>query len=154
MISLSPKYIAFLHISNPPNVYALKKAEEAAKKTSKPETFQRHDVESVARKQLLNNLGCFKTIYVHLSDLQVKVYSRESNRVLGASPAVAELGHDKENLKKFAGSPQFCFGMFYPQDQLFLIDDIFEWSHNRLPWSKIRTAQSIIEEEKNAEKSS
>lgn len=154
MISLSPKYIAFLYISHPPNVYDLKRAEEAARKTSKPETFQSHDVESLERQQLLNSLGCFKTIYVHLADLQVMANPRANNRVLGTSPAVADLGHDKENLKKFAGNPQFCWGMFYPQDQLFLIDDIFEWSHHRLPWSKVRTAQSIIDAEKHAEKSS
>lgn len=151
-LNLGLDLIPFLEISSPPNIYNLKRAREAAeKKYSKNgnKTFIRWDVEKVEREELLRSFSCFNTTYVSVGTLEKKINSdRENNLVFTTSPALCELGNDKDKLKNFAGAPQFSFGKYVYGDKLFLIEDIYRWSHNQISWSEIRTAKSIIESEK------
>lgn len=142
------KYLVFLQISNPPSSFRIRTAKEKAiKKTSNP-TFQRWDVEKVEREELLNNYSEFKIIFVSPSDIIAKSKEEYGDLIHGTYPALCELSHNKDRIKKHAGSPQFCFGMYYDADKLFLLDDIISWSHNRMSWSEIKTANSLIKIER------
>lgn len=145
-IQLKINHIPFLKIENPPNIYDLKRVKEAARKRTKVETFIRWDVEKVERQKLLNSYSSFETLYISLGELEKKADPKENNLIGISLPGLTDLYSNKEKVKKYAGAPQFAYGGYYYTDKLFLIEDIFEWSHSRISWSEIRTAASIIEE--------
>lgn len=145
-LSLKINHIPFLQIENPPNIYKLKRVKEVARKRTKVETFQRWDVEKVERAKLLNNYSSFETVYITLGELEKKADPKENDLIGISWPGLTKLGSEKEKVKKYAGSPQFAFGQYFYADKLFLMEDVFAWSHSRISWSEIRTAKSIIEE--------
>lgn len=154
-LNLKINYIPFLHIGSPPSNYNLKQAKLAAeKKHGKGErykTFRQWDVEKVERAALLNSFGSFQTVYVDIGELKRKADRKnktnyENDIVWTGNPGLVAYGLDKERIKKFSAAPQFAFGGGVYSDKLFLIEDIFEWSHHRISWSEIRTAESIIED--------
>lgn len=150
-LNLKINHIPFLHIESPPSIYNLQQAKLQAQKKSKNKTFQRWDVEKVERAELLNSFGSFETVYVDIGELEKKADAKNKNKyendiIWTGNPGLVAYGLDKERVKKHTACPQFAFGRGVYSDKLFLIEDIFEWSHHRISWSEIRTAESIIED--------
>jgi hypothetical protein len=140
-------YLYFIHIYLPPSPYDLKRAKDVAKKKSKDAVFQRWAVEDVEKSELLRNIFPLNLIMVSKSEIVKKSKEERNNLIHGSIPALAS-NKTKEQLKKFAGTPQFAFGQYYESKNLFLVDDIMEWSHHRISWEEIRTAKSFIETNK------
>jgi hypothetical protein len=145
-----PKHIAFLYIGNPPSNYRLHEAKKSAQKRTKNKTVQRWEVEKVERKELMNSFNSFETVYVSLDEIKQESKLSEPGERIGITyPGITELGTNREKIKKFAAAPQFAFGAYYEQNKLFLMDDIFEWSHHRISWSQIRTAKDLVDQERS-----
>ena len=134
------KYTPFLYIPFPPSRFELNRAKENSIKKrggrKVNSTFVRWDVEKVENQHFILHHGR-ETVYVNIEN---EIKEKRGDRVFVTS---AGLAANKEVLEKF-GKPQFAFGIYYEKSKLFLMDDIFEWSHHRIPWVEVRTAEQII----------
>jgi hypothetical protein len=142
-MTYKPKYIPFLRISSPPPS-GLHMAEKR-----KTETFDERvrvdEIKKRIRAWLTGTYGV-ETVYVSLKDLDG---DREDwERSIHASwPALSHMDLERrDRVLKQAGCPQFVFGAYYQPDKLFLVEDIIEWSHHRLTWGDVRTAETIMEQ--------
>lgn len=73
----------------------------------------------------------------------IKLKQKPYPLVWGSFPALAA-NKTKERLEKFAENPQFAFGQGYYCNELFLLDDIMNWSHHRISWKEVRTVENFI----------
>lgn len=136
---LAIKHIPFLHVSPRPCRYELKRIADEAHKRKGDTTFARWEIEDFERKRL--NRSRTSVVYVSRSSIEVR-RTGDNGRVLGTSPAIQ---HSQEKLDtRFSGRRQFVFGQYYATDELFLVDDVIEWSHHERSWLEVRTVEDLM----------
>jgi len=55
----------------------------------------------------------------------------------------------RKDLRKFAGYPQFNFGMYYDLDYLLFMDDVIEYNHHQRKFEDIRSARDFVKQHKH-----